>query len=200
MFIGGDLSKEMILSRVLVITGSLSAGKTRLAIHLWYHYFRGYSLYANIPLSPSLSRPLPPTFHHSYVVLDEGGVFVREAKLASKIIRSAGKADYFVVFSGRRQPHKDLSELVIEPVFDFFRNFGVPALLWRYSYFGGRKSYTRLFLQLFPQVVHGLFDTYSPSEGIDAFLPVFHRTLESLGGKVEEYGSSVSEVISDAFG
>jgi len=192
MIIGSHLFDELDYSRIACITGSLSAGKTRLAfeipLHYWHQNFRVLSNARHnfVPLyderkviTPWGPQDVRDLLYKKFVILDEGGSYIRKAAVASQIIRSAGKANYYVIFPGKRLPHADLQEMVIEPVFDFYTNFGIPAILWSYK-INATKRYSRNFWQVFPALVHGTYSTLTSSAAIDEFEKKAENTVQWL--------------------
>jgi len=173
MIIGTRLYNELDDERSVCVTGRLSGGKTRLAFDIALYYWRmGYRVISNVPhnFDDWMTFQDVGTLHKSFCILDEGGEYVRAGKLASSITRSAGKADYYTIFAGKRLPHKDLQRIIVVPRFDFFANFGLPALLWQGTVMSAQPRYKFLFWQIFPQVIHGTYSTLSSSAGIENFI------------------------------
>jgi len=175
------LYDELDQERIICITGSLSGGKTRLAFDIALFYWRrGFRVFSNVPHN----------FNHwmgqgdfdlfkTYVVIDEGGEYVRQAKVASLITRSAGKANYYAVFAGKRLPHKNLQDIVIRPRFDFYQNYGIPVILWK-AKVNADENYKFSFWQVFPSRIHGTYSTKTSSGGIEDIFSRASRTVERL--------------------
>lgn len=202
------LFDELDTERIACITGVLSGGKTRLAFEIALHYWRmGYRIISNVPhnfidnefTQWKTKQGLPgllgsDTLANSLVIIDEGGEYVRKASLGSAISRSAAKADYYILFSGKRLPHKDMASMIIKPRFDFFQNFGIPVILWR-SLINATDKYKFPVWQINPQRMHGTYSTLTSTSGIEdiisrALLTV-HRLAQIEGqqaGKTEEAG------------
>ena len=176
---GEHIFNEIDTERIICITGVLSGGKTRLAFDLALPYWRkGYRVISNVPHNFSGDQGQPHLFN-SFCILDEGGEYVRKAKTASMLTRSAGKANYYGIFSGKRLPHKELQGIVIRPRFDFYSNFGLPLILWTARIFSD-VPYKISFIQYFPQALHGTYSTLSSSGGIEAILARAENTVNIL--------------------
>jgi len=125
MILGTRLYDELDQERIICITGSLSGGKTRLAFDIALFYWRrGWRVMSNVPhnFENWMGRE-EFDLYKSFVIIDEGGEYVRQAKVASLVTRSAGKANYYAVFAGKRLPHKNLQDIVIKPRFDFYQKY-----------------------------------------------------------------------------
>jgi hypothetical protein len=180
--LGERIYNELDQERSVCITGALSGGKTRLAFDLALRYWRkGYKVNSNVLHN---FVPIAPDHKHgglfrTFNIMDEGGEYIREAKVASLITRSAGKADYYMVFSGKRLPHKNLQDVIIKPRFDFWQNYGIPLILWRVTVATNDK-YTFPLWQWLPSHLHGTFSTLSSSAGIEDILSTAQYTVEKL--------------------
>jgi len=198
MILGTRIFDELQDERSICITGALSGGKTRLGFDLALGYWRrGYRVFSNVPHNfddwmISDENPDNPGLFRSFCILDEGGEYVRQAKLASQITRSAGKADYYTLFTGKRLPHKDLVRIVVLPRFDFYRNFGIPAILWQAKIMTAEPKYKFLFWQVFPQVIHGTYSTLSSSAGIENFVTRALVTVNLLA-RMEGHDAGVQQ-------
>ncbi len=181
MILGSRLYDELDDERSICITGSLSGGKTRLAFDIALFYWRrGYRVFSNVPHNfKNWTGVETYDLFKSYVVIDEGGEYVRQAKVASSITRSAGKANYYAIFAGKRLPHKNLQDIVIRPRFDFYKNFGIPLILWR-AQVNADEKYKFVFFQAFPQLVHGTFSTRTSSGGIEDIFARAQYTVDLL--------------------
>jgi len=183
MIIGDRIYNELDDERSICITGALSGGKTRLGFDLALRYWRlGYRVFANVPHNFDHLEGIDNTYdlYRSFVVCDEGGEYVRKSLLASTITRSAGKADYYVLFTGKRLPHKELQRIIVMPRFDFYRNYGIPVIVWRAKILSADPVYKFNFTQVFPQVLHGTYSTRSSSAGIDDFISRAQNTVLRL--------------------
>jgi len=212
MIIGSRIFDELQDERSICITGALSGGKTRLGFDLALGYWRrGYRVFSNVPHNYDdwmmEGKKDDGTLFKSFCILDEGGEYVRAGKVASSITRSAGKADYYTLFTGKRLPHKDLQRIIVIPRFDFYRNFGIPAILWQAKIMTAEPRYKFVFWQIFPQVIHGTYSTLSSSAGIENFvcraLVTVNRLAEMEGhqaGIQQESGlSGFADDIAEAF-
>lgn len=181
MILGSRLFEELDQERMICITGSLSGGKTRLAFDIALFYWRrGYRVFSNtVHNFDNWTGVEGYHLFKSFVVVDEPGEYVRQSKAASVITRSAGKADYYAIFAGKRLPHKNLQDIVIRPRFDFYQNYGIPLILWR-AVVNADEKYKFVFLQAFPQLVHGTYSTRSSSGGIEDIFARAQRTVEIL--------------------
>lgn len=180
--IGERIYSELDQERIICITGALSGGKTRLAFDIGLRYWRkGYKINSNVlhNFTDWMSPHKYGGLFKTYNVVDEGGEYIREAKVGSLITRSAGKADYYMVFAGKRLPHKNLQDVIIKPRFDFYQNFGIPLILWRVKVMSDDK-YTFPLWQYFPSRLHGTYSTRSSSAGIENILSDAQSTVERL--------------------
>ena len=188
MILGDRIFFELDQGRFCCITGALSGGKTRLAFEFALRYWRmGYRVRSNIPHTlkdyPEHSKPAEwdGTLYKTFCVVDEPGEFIREARVASPILRSAGKADYYMVFSGKRLPHKILQDVIIEPRFDFYQNYGIPMVLWKVTINASTK-YNFPVWQWMPQGVHGIYSTLTSAGSPDFFGAMADTTIKRLAG------------------
>jgi hypothetical protein len=181
MILGSRLFEELDQERIICITGSLSGGKTRLAFDLALFYWRrGYRVFSNVPHNfKNWTGVETYDLFKSYVIIDEGGEYVRSSKLASAVTRSAGKANYYAIFAGKRLPHKNLQDIVIRPRFDFWQNYGIPLILWR-AVVNADEKYKFVFFQAFPSLVHGTYSTRTSSGAIEDISSRALRTVELL--------------------
>jgi len=187
MILGDKLFHELEYDRNICITGAVSAGKTNLAFDIASHYWRrGYNIVSNIPHN---YYQVPGRFEHpstdqdlfnTMVVVDEGGEYVRDQKLGSAITRSEGKANYFVVFAGKKLPHKILQDIIIRVRFDFWTNFGIPLILWRGKVNGSDVPYKFAFWQFIPQLIYGTYSTRTSSGGLASIVARARNTIEIL--------------------
>lgn len=193
--LGDRLFNELDQERVVCITGALSGGKSRLAFDIALHYWRrGYRVKSNVGHNFTDWMVTHPKglLYRTFNILDEGGEYVREAKVGSLITRSAGKADYYAIFSGKRLPHKDLCNVIIKPRFDFWQNYGIPMILWRVKV-KSEEPYKYPVWQWLPHLMHGTYSTLSSSQGIENFLVLARQTIERLAqDEGEEAGESVT--------
>jgi len=181
MILGTKIFNELDQERTLCITGHLSGGKTRLGFELALPYWRnGYRVLSNVPhnfINKTGNNDLD--LYRSFLVVDEPGEYIREAKDASAITRSAGKADYYAVFTGKRLPHKNLQDIVVEIRFNFWENYGIPLILWRANVRASVK-YKIPFWQVLPQAMHGTYSTRTSSGSIQQLLDMAQITVEKL--------------------
>ncbi|MBI5945358.1 MAG: hypothetical protein HY864_13395 [Chloroflexi bacterium] len=209
MILGSRLFEELDQERIVCITGSLSGGKTRLAFDLALFYWRrGYRLFSNVPHNfENWTKNESYDLFKSFVIIDEGGEYVRQSKVASSITRSAGKANYYAIFAGKRLPHKNLQDIVIRPRFDFYQNYGIPLILWR-AVVNADEKYKFVFFQAFPQLVHGTYSTLTSSGGIEDVFARAERTVQILaemegqtaGEQAEAGYTGLADDLSEAFG
>lgn len=209
MIFGSRLFDELDQERIICITGSLSGGKTRLAFDIALFYWRrGYRIFSNVPHNfVNWTGVESYDLFKSYVIIDEGGEYVRQAKVASAITRSAGKANYYAIFAGKRLPHKNLQDIIIKPRFDFYQNYGIPLILWR-AVVNADEKYKFVFLQAFPQLVHGTYSTRTSSGGIEEVFSRASRTVDLLAkmegqeaGEQQEAGyTGLADDLAEAFG
>lgn len=189
MIVGQKLFNELDAGRLACILGELSGGKTRLAFDIASHYWHdGYRVVSNVPHNFKYDAgEVTPQFGHehindlfrTFVILDEGGEYVRSQDLASSITRAAGKANYYFVFAGKRLPHKSMTELIIRPLFNFYTWFGIPAILWR-GQVNATDKYKFKFWQTWPDGVHGTYSTLSSSAGIERVIALAKNTVSIL--------------------
>lgn len=189
MIVGDRFYYEFDQTRMACITGSLSVGKTNLAFDIALRYWRmGFRVLSNVgnnfvelPLhalrEQSRFRVCP--LYKTVVIMDEAGEYIREQKLASSITRSAGKANYYCIFSGKRLPHKNLQEIIVETRFDFYSNYGLPCILWRCTV-EAHKNYSFNFFQWRPSQMWGTYSTISSSGGIEKILGMAVTTVDRL--------------------
>jgi len=198
MILGSRLYDELDQERIINITGSLSGGKTRLAFDLALYYWRkGFRIVSNVPHNfTNWTGVTSYDLFKTFLIIDEGGEYVRQAKVASAITRSAGKANYYAVFAGKRLAHKNLQDIVIRPRFDFYQNYGIPLILWR-AKVNADESYKFSFWQFMPSLVHGTYSTKTSSGGIEDIFARAERTVQILAsmegqeaGKQTEAGLS----------
>jgi hypothetical protein len=209
MIIGSRLFDELDQERIICITGSLSGGKTRLAFDIALFYWRrGYRVFSNVPHNfENWTGEQRYDLWKSFVIIDEGGEYVRQAKVASSITRSAGKANYYAIFAGKRLPHKNLQDIIIRPRFDFYQNFGIPLILWR-GVVNADEKYKFVFWQVLPQLVHGTYSTRTSSGGIEEVFARAARTVDLLaemegqqaGQQTEAGFGGLADDLSEAFG
>lgn len=183
MILGSRIYDELDTSRFMCITGVLSGGKTRLAFDLAVPYWRrGMTVNANV--THNFSGDNRPAWQHdmlydTFNIADEGGEYVRKAATASTLVRSAGKANYYFIFSGKRLPHNSLQELIVMPRFDFYANYGLPFILWRCTVHGAKK-YDVHFWQFLPQLIHGTYSTRTSTSDIDVLIRMAENTVKHL--------------------
>jgi len=181
---------EINTEKAVCITGVLSGGKTRLAFDLALPYWRSgkYRVISNCANNFVGNKPITSYqgkeignkhLFKTFIVLDEGGEYVRTLKIASLITRSAGKADYYVVFAGKKLPHKELQGVVIRPRFNFYDNFGLPFIWWSVKV-ASDVPYKFSFIQWFPSALHGTYSTLSSSAGIEDIISLSSLTVDKL--------------------
>lgn len=179
---------ELDQERIICITGALSGGKSRLAFDLALYYWRkGFRVISNVPHNFDTDfitekRQQQQHLENDFIILDEGGEYVREAKLASMITRSAGKANYYVIFSGKRLPHKNLQDIIIRPRFDFYQNFGIPLVLWKGTV-NASERYNFPIWQFNPKKLHGTYSTLSSSGAITEIIARASLTVDILAAR-----------------
>ena len=192
------LYDELDQERIICIGGSLSGGKTRLAFDIALFYWRkGFRVLSNVPhnFEHWMGEGTYDLFK-TFVVIDEGGEYVRQSKVASLITRSAGKANYYTIFAGKRMPHKNLQDIVIRPRFDFYQNYGIPVILWR-AKVNTDEPYRFTFWQVFPQLVHGLYSTRTSSGGIE---DIFKRAQITVDRLAEMEGQEAGQQAEAGYG
>jgi len=193
--LGTRLFDELQDDRMVCITGPVSGGKSRLGFDLALYYWRkGYRVFSNVGHTyEHYMGDDGLTLFKSFVIVDEGGEYVRQSKIASAITRSAGKADYYVLFTGKRLPHKNLQDIIIRPRFDFYHNYGLPFILWSCKVNSTDKPYKFTFVQYFPQAVHGVYSTLSSSSSIEKIFLRADNTVKRLAEMEGEVAGSQSE-------
>ncbi len=194
MILGERLFHELQDERMACIEGSLSAGKTRLSFDIALSFWRrGYRVLSNIPHNYKGVKPHTKAnlLHRTFVILDEGGEYIREQTIASQITRTAGKANYFILFPGKKLPHKNLQGMIIVPRFNFLANFGIPLILWRANVRASTKYHFN-FWQIFPQLVHGTYSTKTSSGSIEPFMVMAQNTIELLA---KEEGQQAGQAV-----
>lgn len=179
--INSRIFDELDQERIICITGSLSGGKTRLAFDIGLLYWRkGFRVLSNVPHNfENWTGVTDNDLFKTYNVIDEGGEYVRQAKVASLITRSAGKANYYMVFAGKRLPHKNLQDIVIRPRFDFYQNYGIPLILWK-AQVNADEKYKFPIWQYLPQRIHGTYSTRTSSSGLEDIFARAQATVEKL--------------------
>lgn len=179
---------ELDQERIICITGSLSGGKTRLAFDIGLIYWRkGFRVLSNVPHNyVNWTGVNDDDLFKTYNVVDEGGEYVRQAKVGSLITRSAGKANYYMVFAGKRLPHKNLQDIVIRPRFDFYQNYGIPLILWK-AQVNADEKYKFPIWQYLPQRVHGTYSTRTSSAGLE---DIFRRAQNTVNKLAEMEGQT----------
>lgn len=198
MIAGQRIYDELDLSRGACIIGSLSGGKSRLAFDLAIPYWReGYRVVSNVPHNfgetlGAFGWEGLSTLAKCFVIFDEGGEYVRSQKLATALTRSQGKADWYGIFAGRKLPHKILQEIVIEPAFDFYLNYGLPFILWRVIIYGAKKIKFNFFQYGFSKV-HGIYSTISSSAAIDNLSALAKSTVDKLAEAEGHQAGEASE-------
>lgn len=192
--LGDKLYNELDQERIICITGSLSGGKTRLAFDIALYYWRkGFRVFSNVPHNyENWTGVEDYDLFKSYLVIDEGGEYIRNAKVASLITRSAGKANYYAVFAGKRLPHKNLQDIVIRPRFDFYQNYGIPLILWR-AKVNSDEPYKFVFWQWLPQKVHGTYSTLTSSAGLEDMFARAQITVTKLAAMEGQVAGEVQE-------
>jgi len=178
---GDRLFFELDTERIMCIGGALSGGKTRLAFDIALTYWRrGYRVISNVPHNfVNFTGKDDNALFKTFVIVDEGGEYVRQAKVASVITRSAGKANYYMIFAGKRMPHKNLQDIIIRPRFDFYQNYGLPFILWSCRVCSD-VPYKFNFWQVFPQRLHGTYSTLTSSGSIEKIIERATVTVELL--------------------
>ncbi|MBI3167257.1 MAG: hypothetical protein HYZ22_02180 [Chloroflexi bacterium] len=209
MILGSRLFDELDQERIICITGSLSGGKTRLAFDIALFYWRrGWRVMSNVPHNfENWTSVETYDLFKTFVIIDEGGEYVRQSKVASAITRSAGKANYYAIFAGKRLPHKNLQDIVIRPRFDFYQNYGIPLILWR-AVVNADEKYKFVFLQALPQLVHGTYSTRTSSGGIEDVFARAERTVKILaemegqeaGQQTEAGYTGLADDLAETFG
>lgn len=171
---------ELDQERILCITGALSGGKSRLAFDIALHYWRmNFRVLSNVPHNFVHNGEDDFDLFKTFNIIDEGGEYVRAQKLASAITRSAGKANYYMVFAGKRLPHKELQQIIIKPRFDFWQNYGIPLILWR-AHVNCDEKYKFPVWQYLPQNLHGTYSTLTSSGGIEQIIARAENTVVKL--------------------
>lgn len=166
----GGFFAELDATRLCCVTGNLGSGKTLIAHEFAEHYLKkGYAMAGNLSsvwLTP-LDRITPNEYGQvkTIVLLDEGGLFVRSTASVLALAAFARKLDIYLIFSGRKKPHHDLTELSIYLWFDLWKNFLLPFKVWRYDVqVQHSKSYHGLLWQTCWQAFYGLYSTLDPGD------------------------------------
>ncbi len=195
--VGDRLFNELDATHTACITGDLSAGKDRLAFDLALTYWReGFKIISNAPhnFGSELQRfgwEDAQDLHKSFCIFSEGGEYIRSQKLASDLTRSAGKDNYYAIFAGKKPPHKILQDMIIVPRFNFYLNYGIPAILWKVVINGFTKS-KFTFFQVQMAQIHGIYSTRTSTAGIDNILTLARRTVDRLA-KEEGHSAGVTQ-------
>jgi len=196
--VGERLFYELDAERCACISGRLSGGKDRLAFDIATMYWhRGYKIISNAPHNygrtlQSFGWEDATDLHKSVVIASEGGELVRAQKLATDIVRSAGKDNYYVLFAGKKLPHKILQDMVIRPRFDFYLNYGIPAILWKVKINDGDTKLQFTFFQVQMALVHGVYSTKTSAAGIENIITLARRTVDRLASD-EGHEAFISE-------
>jgi len=178
--LGDRLFNELDQERVLCITGALSGGKSRLAFDIALAYWRrGYRVNSNVPHNYVDWMNVREGLFKSFNIADEGGEYIRDAKGASLITRSAGKADYYMIFSGKRLPHKNLQNFILKVRFDFWQNLGIPLILWKGTVVTDEKTKFPIW-QYLPSLVHGTYSTLTSSADLRKIFSLAEHTVKRL--------------------
>jgi hypothetical protein len=161
---------ELDENRILAITGRLSSGKTLLAVELAQRYLKqGYRLASQIacvwndPLESIIPDPVTGKLK-VVCIIDEGGIYFKQATTADSISTFAAKLDTYIIFAGRKLPHRSLCSLTCQVWFNFYKYFGLPFKVWRYDVHNGHKSYAGYFVETGWQEYYGIYDTLDPGD------------------------------------
>ena len=171
-----ELGNEFRTTRMAAIGGSLGAGKTLFVHDLvepllrrGYKYVTNYRCaWADNPLDV-----LPDEYgaRHAVVVVDEGGIYLRKYRDVARLSMIARKLDIYLVFAGRKLPHKDLCELTIYPWIDLWSQFLLPVKVWK-GVVDASKQYAFYIFQALWWQHYGLYSTLDPGAPADAILRV----------------------------
>lgn len=160
---------ELDDNRILAITGRLSSGKTLMAVQLAQRYLaRGYRLISQTGcVWNDEAKDIVPDSRgklHCVIIIDEGGLYFRTQDMARAVSSFAAKLDCYVIFAGRKLPHKDLCSLTCQMWFNALRWFWLPFKVWRYSVENGQKTYSGFFLETAWWDFYGVYDTLDPGD------------------------------------
>lgn len=189
MFImgGSRFFAELEQERIVCISGALGTGKTLLAHEIALPYIRqGYRFVTNTSSAWAHDwRKLQPVneFGQMKIIadVDEGGLYVRTAKTASKLASFARKLDAYLIFSGKKLPHDDLQSLRIYLWFDFYKNFALPFKVFRYDVkVDTTKNYHGYVWQTAWQGFYGVYSTLDPGDYPEEILKAFEVYTETL--------------------
>lgn len=156
-------------SRLVSIAGHLGAGKTLLAMVLAEHFLRrGYRLVTN---SRSVwsdpwddIKPDETGGYKSVVLLDEGGIYIRTMKSVSALAQFARKIDTYIIIACKREPHEELTGLVIEPRYNAWRNWRIPIWIWRWTNRAAKVWYSGTIIEIGRSGYYGTYSTVDPGE------------------------------------
>ena len=166
----GGFFAELNATRIAVVTGSLGSGKTLIAHEIAKPYLdRGYKFAGNIS-SAWLDKleDILPNEHgalKTFFVLDEAGMYVKSVGSATALAGFARKLDIYLLFCGRKLPHRDLTELRMYLWFDCWKNFYIPLWVWRYDVdVQGTKKYHGFLFQSARGCYYGLYSSLDPAD------------------------------------
>lgn len=161
---------ELNATRMACITGSLGSGKTLIAHEIAKPYLdKGYKFGGNIS-SAWLDRiediiPDNQGALKTFFVLDEAGMYVKSVGSATALAGFARKLDIYLLFCGRKLPHRDLTELRMYLWFDCWKNFYIPLWVWRWDVdVQGTKKYHGFVFQTGRGAYYGLYSTLDPAD------------------------------------
>lgn len=181
---GAQFFAEFEQERIVTLSGSLGSGKTLTAHMIAEPYLkRGYRLITNVATvwaEPDWRaiQPLPDHNMQYRVVglIDEGGLYVRTFKTASKLSSFARKLDSFLIFSGKKKPHEDLCTLDLYLWFDFWKNFLLPFKVYRYDVrVSTTKTYHGFIWVAGWSAYYGLYSTLDPGAYPEEILAAFEQ-------------------------
>lgn len=185
---GARFFAEFEQERILCVDGSLGSGKTLITHMIALPYIqRGYRFVTNTSCVWSVKdweslRPVNE-FGQMRVIanVDEGGLYVRTARSVQKLSSFARKLDSYLIFSGKKLPHEDLTQLRLYLWFDFYKNFLLPFKVYRYDVkVSTTKSYHGYIWISLWQAYYGLYSTFDPGDYPEDLLNAFEGWTEGL--------------------
>lgn len=174
-----ELGNEFRTSRMIAIAGNLGAGKTlivhdvvRPLLEKGYRYITNYRcVWAD---NPEDVKPDEFGARHAVIVIDEGGIYLRKFRDVARLSMIARKLDIYLVFSGRKLPHKDLCELTLFPWLDLWSQFLIPIKIWK-GVVDASKQYAFFVFQSFWWQNYGLYSTLDPGAPAEAIIEIVQR-------------------------
>lgn len=208
---GGSVLELVRAYRLCWLTGKFSGGKTSFAHYMAKTFLdEGYRYVTNnasIWADDLREVQLFPAdddrhAHHlrAYVVVDEGGLYLKSGKQVEQIAAYAAKMDCIYVIPSFFPPAKDFQVLTIQPLFSF-QSTGIPLIVYKWTVRLGGFRDGGWFAWFYPQEIYGTYSRQDPGadpEFIVRFLVT--RTgefREAMGRRSEEWGDAFSALETD---